>query len=131
MAATSDFLVRLAFVGIGAMAGAMLRFVLQSVVYSGSSPWLPILGINLTGCFIIGVLWVMLNYFSAPAWLVALLMPGLLGGFTTFSSFSLDFIALIRDSRLCTAALYWSASAVAGPLLCALGYWLTSKTLDL
>ncbi len=131
MAASSDLFIKLAFVGLGAMAGAVLRFVLQNVLCGGMASWLPILGINLAGCFLIGILWVMLNYFAAPAWVVALLLPGFLGGFTTFSSFSLDLIALLRESTLTAAATYWIASALGGPALCATAYMLTSKLLHL
>ncbi len=118
------------FVGLGGMLGAMLRVAVQSLRIVPLQAWHSTMIINLAGSFAIGCLWLVLTHYNAPAWCSRLLVAGLLGGFTTFSSFSLDFIALVRDARWADAALYWSVSAVGGPLLCALAYWLMYKILN-
>ena len=56
-----------------------------------------------------------------PLWL--LLAVGLLGGFTTFSAFSLDLFAMIERGRLGAAGLYVAASVIGSLLFLAAGWW--------
>ena len=51
-------------------------------------------------------------------------MPGVLGGFTTFSAFSLDALGLIEAGRLGSALLYVGGSVALSLLACALGLWI-------
>jgi fluoride exporter len=73
-------------------------------------PWSTLV-VNAVGCLIMGVLAeaVSAKYDAAPA-LRVFLMTGILGGFTTFSAFALDFAALIERKSHMTAALYLGAS---------------------
>lgn len=93
-------------VAIGGASGACLRFVLvRALATSGGFP-LGTLVVNVLGCFAIGVIATL----AVDAWDLgdaarAGLVVGVLGGLTTFSSFSLDTWTLVRDERLGLAAL--------------------------
>ena len=64
---------------------------------------------NVIGSFAMGVLVVVLAHYHATRF-APLLMTGMLGGFTTFSAFSLDAVTLFQRGALGTAALYVGAS---------------------
>jgi CrcB protein len=59
-----------------------------------------------------------------PATAMPLLVTGVLGGFTTFSAFSLDALRLIEGGRPGAAALYVSGSVGLSLLACAAGLWI-------
>ena len=100
-------------VAFGGAVGAAARYLVGN--YIGTSlgvgiPW-PTLLVNIVGSFILGV-FVALSalVWSPSAPLRAFVVVGLLGGFTTFSAFSLDVILLAERGRLETAALYLLSS---------------------
>ena len=84
----------------------------------------PTLTINIAGSFIIGALW---SLFAEQAWFLSwgrlFLVVGVLGGFTTFSAFSLDTLLLLNNGRVVVAITH----ALASVSLCLLGVWLGSK----
>jgi fluoride exporter len=95
--------------GIGASArywlsGAVYRFLPSSFPYGN-------LFVNITGCFAIGFLMTLMEerFLSEPA-LRMFLTIGILGGFTTFSSFSYETIALLRDAEILRASINIIAS---------------------
>lgn len=67
--------------------------------------------VNIVGCFVIGALveCFALRFNASPA-VQALLVTGFLGGFTTFSAFSLDFFKLVQEGAWLPAAVYAAAS---------------------
>ena len=73
--------------------------------------------VNLVGSFAIGVLFVLI---PREGWQL-FLMTGLLGGFTTFSAFSLDTLKLIQQGQTLQAALYVLASVALSLIAVALG----------
>lgn len=91
-------------VACGGALGALLRYFLQtSLVYSGKFP-MAIFIANVIGSLLMGVLFVLLQEKSLFAeWLRPFLMVGLLGAFTTFSTFSLDTIRLLEAGQVMTA----------------------------
>jgi CrcB protein len=105
----------LPLVALGGALGAVLRF-LATLVWP--APW-GVLAINVLGSFLIGVLAVWL-----PPRAALFLVTGVLGGFTTFSAFSLDALRLIEGGRLGTAALYVGGSVALSLLACGLGLWI-------
>lgn len=116
-------------VGLGGMTGASLRFLAKSLPVFTPSAFLHTLTVNLTGSFMIGIVWVLLARFNAsPVWPL-LLITGLLGGYTTCSAFSLDCLMLIGHGQWGTALAYWGATAIGSPAACALGWWITSRIL--
>jgi CrcB protein len=100
-------------VGVGGGIGAIARYLFMSAcgrLCGTSFPW-GTLGVNVIGCFIMGVLVeVMARRWSADQAMRALLTTGFLGGFTTFSTFSLDFAVLVGRGAQLSAALYVVAS---------------------
>ncbi len=84
-------------------------------------PW-GTLTVNVLGSFVIGVCGALLgatNRTTAP-WLREFVMIGFLGGFTTFSAFSLQTLQLLRDGK----ALAALANVVASVVICLLAVWL-------
>ena len=98
---------------IGGGFGAVLRYVVgRGAVLAGWAPPLATLGVNIVGCFAMGILagWFVSRGGSEP-WRVFLL-TGLLGGFTTFSAFGLDALTLYQRGALGPALAYVAASVV-------------------
>ncbi len=94
---------KLIIVGLGGFAGAVLRYalggIIQSATKSTSFPY-STLAINLLGCFLMGGLsqWVeSMGLISQDSH--AFLIIGLLGAFTTFSTFSNESFILLRDGK--------------------------------
>ncbi|MGW0061954.1 fluoride efflux transporter FluC [Streptosporangium sandarakinum] len=105
----------LAFIAAGGAAGATARYGagLLWPTPDGSFPWTT-LGVNAAGCLLIGVLMAVLAAASAaPAWVRPFLGTGVLGGFTTFSTFSVDIQGLLLGGRPGVALAYLAATPVA------------------
>ncbi len=105
----------LPFVAVGGALGASLRYLLT---LAWPAPW-GVLAVNVAGSFLMGLLAVRLAPSLAP-----LLLTGVLGGFTTFSAFSLDVLRLVEGGRWAAAALYVVGSVGLSLLACAAGLWL-------
>jgi len=102
------------FVAIGGAAGSVSRYLLAHWVHSLWEGKLPLgtLLVNVSGSFAIGILYVVLTERQNvhPEW-HAVLMVGFLGGFTTFSTFSLETITLLEGGHVVHALLYMLGSA--------------------
>lgn len=117
-------------VAAGGAIGAVSRFIVQQCALAPHEKYVHTLGVNLTGCIAIGVVWALLTHFGAPQWVHRLLIAGVLGGYTTFSAFALDCMNLASDGRIATAACYITASVAGGIILCMGAYWLTDQILE-
>ncbi len=108
----------LLWVGMGGFVGSALRYLISAAVIALrlDTP-LPIatLTVNIVGSFIIGLLLAILDSNS----LYYLLVVGLCGGFTTFSTFSADTLALLRTGHYSWAIGYIMLSVV----LCLAAVW--------
>ena len=103
----------LSMVALGGAVGASARYLtgLAAIRLIGPGfPWGTLI-VNIAGSFLMGVLVVALAELGGNRF-APLLMTGLLGGFTTFSAFSLDAVTLYERGAIGTAALYVSASVV-------------------
>jgi fluoride exporter len=109
---------RIVLIGIGGMLGAILRYLIgaqaQDYFRSVTFPF-GTLVVNALGCLMIGVL----SYFvesrgALTAETRMLLMTGLLGAFTTFSSFSLETVNLISSGQLVAGLANIAANNVLG-----------------
>ena len=93
---------------LGGGIGAFARYWLQGLIYRLFGTTFPYgtVSVNVIGCFLIGVLLFGLEdrFLLSPS-LRLFLTIGVLGGFTTFSSFSFETIALARDGELLVAGL--------------------------
>jgi CrcB protein len=108
-----------AFIVMGAAIGAPLRYFLSTRIQDASDGSFPLhtLIVNLTGCFAIGVLATLAeerDMFSREARLF--LLVGLLGSYTTFSTFGWETLALLRNDQVLQAAEYVVLSSVGGLL---------------
>lgn len=109
---------QLLMIGLGGFAGTILRYVMGGLIQSGaghsSFPW-GTLTINLLGCFGIGLLAELSEArgFLRPE-MRGFLMVGVLGGFTTFSTFANETVNAMRDAAMATAVLNVLASVGLG-----------------
>lgn len=106
-------------VAVGGAAGSVLRFLISGWVASNWPRhfYLGTLGINLLGCLLIGLLsGLFLTRTDLPLELRTGLITGVLGGFTTFSSFSLEIMKLLEGGRAPEAIGYLAFSVLGGLL---------------
>ncbi len=112
-------------VALGGALGAMLRFLTglaTTRLFGTAFPW-GTLFVNVAGSFAIGVLAALLVDRGAAAW-APFLMTGLLGGFTTFSAFSLDIAALAGRGVPLVALGYAAVTLSLALVAVAAGLWL-------
>jgi CrcB protein len=119
-------MINMVAVAVGAAVGANLRYLISLWAAQRLGVAFPYgtLIINVAGCLAIGVLLTIAFYrltLSEPIRL--LLVTGLLGGFTTFSSFGWETYALIVEGNWRAASLYIVGSVVLGLLSVFLGAW--------
>jgi fluoride exporter len=98
-------------VALGGASGAVLRLLVSAAIGAHHLfPWAT-LAINIAGSFAIGLLWggyAQTEWFQQ--WGRMLLVVGLLGGFTTFSAFSLETMNLLQSGRIASGFSYVLAS---------------------
>ena len=117
-------------VGLGGFAGSVFRYLASGWIQKLSdSPFFPYgtLGVNVVGCLLIGLLggWVdNADLFTPPVRLF--LLVGLLGGFTTYSTFGYETVALLRDRQMLAAMGYVGLHLILGFGAVALGYGLST-----
>jgi len=113
------------FIAFAGLAGTLIRYWLSGFVarkYGETFPW-GTLAVNLIGCFVAGALYQVAEERSliSTAWR-PIIFIGLLGGFTTFSSYGLQTFTLLRDGQIGLATLNVAVSNVLGLLLVWAGY---------
>lgn len=118
-------------VGLGGFFGAISRYKLGGVILhhtvNHKFPY-STFAINLLGCFLIGLLAGLAEkHHLINMQLKLLIITGFLGGFTTFSSFSLESIYLIKRGYILITLLYGFLSLIFGVLLAYLGDLLILK----
>lgn len=116
-------------IALGGALGSVCRYAAQGLVQGALPGRFPsgTLAVNLSGSLAIGALAALSEAFAgSPAALQArlFLMVGVLGGFTTFSAFSLENLNLLRAGDWRTALVYALSSNVGGLLLAFAGYGL-------
>ena len=114
-------------VGISGIIGALLRYYLgtfMNMFWHYSFPFSTLL-INFIGCFILGWLTMYISRINIiPTYLVTGLETGLIGSFTTFSTFSVETVKLFLTSHWGTAILYVLISLWGGLLVAYFGFYL-------
>ncbi len=104
-------------IATGSALGGCARFAIGSTlaqIFGPAFPW-GTLGVNILGSFLIGIF---ASLLPTQEWR-QFLMIGFCGGFTTFSSFSLETLNLLRDGHPARAAAYAAASM----LVCLAAVW--------
>ena len=117
-----------AAVAAGGAVGALARYeaTLARPVDRGAFPW-AILGVNVVGCLLAGaVMAVVVRRPDAPAWLRPLLVVGVCGGLTTFSTWMVTDVLLVRDGDTGTALLDVAVSLTLGLLAVWVGFHLAA-----
>ncbi|MBB2751181.1 UNVERIFIED_ORG: CrcB protein [Rhizobium aethiopicum] len=100
-------------VAVGGAIGSLLRYYVSQWSLRLMGPAFPwgTLAVNIVGCFVIGVFAELIaRRFNASVELRLLLITGFLGGFTTFSAFSLDAISLFERGEAVAGGVYIVAS---------------------
>ncbi len=114
-------------VALGGALGSLLRYSLAGTIQSAAWPGYPwgIFVVNITGGFFMGLITELsaLKLNVSPE-LRAFLTVGILGGYTTFSTYSLDSALLIERGAWMSATLYIVGSAVLSILALFAGMWL-------
>jgi len=114
---------KVALIGVGGFIGAIARYGVGGLVhrsYSGAFPWGTMI-VNLAGCLVLGYLATLSEDYGAfrPETRLFLFI-GVLGGFTTFSTFGLETFSLLREGNLPWAL----ANAGGNVILGVCGVWL-------
>lgn len=106
------------FVGIGGAIGSMLRYGISLIPYKQTFPVLTLIT-NIIGAFLIGYISAFAAKKSLNPNTVLLLKTGLCGGFTTFSTFSLEAYTLMQNGQHTSAVVYILISVIG----CLFGIW--------
>lgn len=102
-------------IGAAGGLGVLARHVVQQAVPRyGGIPWGTFI-VNVTGAFVIGfVAAFVVHKLRTPLWVQETITVGFLGGYTTFSAFSLETFLLLDRGRIAVAAAYSLGSVLAG-----------------
>ena len=103
-------------IGTGSFIGGMLRYLLAQFVQARFLSTFPLgtLTVNIIGCFLIGIVLGLTERGNLTEEWRLFLATGLLGGFTTFSAFSIETVGLLRDGQFGYATAYILASVFIG-----------------
>src|SRR5215218_9519703 len=108
---------RLFAIGLAGFIGTLLRYWLSGVIAKRYGETFPVgtLAVNLIGCFVIGFLFYFFydRALASPTSRTAVFI-GLIGGFTTFSSYGLQTFTLLRDSEVFLAVMNVTLSNLIG-----------------
>lgn len=119
-------------IATGAVGGALSRFYITEWANSKFNPTFPIstLGINLTGCLLVGFFaTVSSKIMHYPPELDLLIRTGFLGSYTTFSTYSFDTVTLWKTRKIVAAGFYGLGSIVFGVGAVILGSAIASEVL--
>jgi CrcB protein len=123
---------QLLIVGTGGFCGAVARYWLTGVAHrylQGAFPY-GTLVVNLLGCLAIGCVMGLVEFRQVfPPNVRVFLVPGILGGFTTFSAFGYETFSLLRDNEYLLAAANVAGNVVVGIVAVLVG-WFAAKLLS-
>lgn len=110
-------------VATGGALGASFRFLISrhaNQMIEHGFPW-GTLAVNLLGCFLIGLLWSVSERFNWSEGANIFLMVGMLGSFTTFSTYGLEGLNFLQNAEIAIGFTYITASNVIGLLAVLVG----------
>lgn len=116
---------RFLYIGVGGFIGSVCRYGLSSMLYRVLGDRFPYgtLAVNIIGCFTIGFLMTLFETrFLVQPYLRLFITIGILGGFTTFSTFSYETIEILKGGNITLGVLNILGSVV----LCLVATWLGS-----
>lgn len=125
-------MIKLLFIGFGGAIGTIFRYLASGIDYKFSNGIFPVstLAINLTGSFVIGLLWGFFEHLTISPSTRMFIFVGILGGFTTFSTFSLENFNLLRDGEVNIVVVNILLSNLGGILLVFAGFFLSKIILN-
>ena len=111
-------------IAAGGAVGAVARYLVSGVWLGGDGPGIPwgTFVVNVAGSLVIGVLAGLLEHWPIAPNVRAMILTGFLGAFTTFSTFSLEAVDLLRERQVFLAGAYVLGSCAAG-LMAAWAGW--------
>jgi len=117
----------------GGAIGTILRYSMSGLTYrivNGVFPWGTIV-VNLTGSFAIGLLWGFFEIQNISSNMRNFIFIGILGGFTTFSTYALESLNLLRDGEIKWAMTNLLISNICGLILVFAGFMLSKFIINL
>lgn len=109
-------------IGVGGALGAMARFALSTLIYqkyAHTFPW-GTFAVNILGCFVVGLVYVFGMEYLSSSNIRLFIIVGFLGAFTTFSTFSIETLNILKAGQIKIALSYGFGSL----FLCLLAVWL-------
>jgi CrcB protein len=113
-------------IGAGSFIGGVFRYLLSLFIQSKTTTNFPLgtLTVNIIGCFFIGIVFGLFDKGNLSNEWKLFLATGVIGGFTTFSAFSIETFALFREGYAGYALIYILASVLLGLLATYVAYLL-------
>mgnify|MGYP001969885515 CR=1 FL=1 len=123
----SEGMQNLFYIGVGGFSGALLRYGLSTLMQRLAGGTFPIgtMGVNLLGCLCIGLLagFDETRHVLSEQWRLFVFV-GVLGSFTTFSTFGLDAFKLLREGAMVSASIYIGGQVIVGLAVVCCGFYL-------
>lgn len=113
-------------IGAGGFIGSALRYLISLFIQNKVLSTFPFgtFAVNVLGCFLIGAVYALSERGNLGAEWRLFLATGILGGFTTFSSFSNETVSMMRDAQYGPALIYVGSSVILGLLATFFGIFL-------
>jgi fluoride exporter len=117
-------MVKILFIAFGGAIGTALRYIVSSMDYKFSNGIFPVSTfiVNITGSLVIGFLWGLFERIDVSSSMRMFIFIGIIGGFTTFSSFSLESFNLFRDGEYKIALVNILATNLVGLVFVFVGF---------
>ena len=118
---------KLLAVALGGSIGAVLRYLIFAYadkIKVHSFPWAT-LAVNLIGSFLIGLLWGIFDKIYITPGIRLFIFVGILGSFTTFSTFAFDVFSMSKEGEIKSIIIYILATNIFGIALAFGGYYLS------
>jgi len=117
------------YVALGGAIGSSFRYILSAIIPQviGKVFLWGTLSVNIIGSLLIGILWAYFENNLSQFNLKLFLIVGILGGFTTFSSYALETINLFKTDGIRIVILYILATNIFGILAAFGGYYITKQ----
>lgn len=116
---------KLLAIALGGATGAVIRYLIYYYFdrfHQSNFPWATFI-VNLGGSFLIGFLWGLFDRYYISPGLRMFIFIGILGSFTTFSTFAFDILSLSKDGEIKLMLAYLLSTNVLGIGLAFVGFY--------
>jgi CrcB protein len=120
-------MIKIIFLMCGGALGTLARYAASGLAHRFTDTLFPLgtLVVNSTGSLLIGITWAFMENSTLPVYFRTFLLIGFFGGFTTFSTFSLETLNLVRDNEIRLAAMNILANNIIGIVFVFAGFFLS------